>query len=108
MILFQGERPNLSQRQVSHAAFAVGHAVHGLVGHEHQRVVLGLSHVDRHCSTTFLYSFLYGVERVLGRAMPVATMCDDHHGGVFLVEELLAQGGGVIVALNIIVNCKVN
>ena len=107
MVLFEGECPDLSQCQVCHASFAVGHAVHGLVGHEHERVVAGLSHVDRHGSTTLLNGFLYGVERVLGRTMPVATMCDDHHGGVFLVEELLAQVLGVIVALHGIVDGEV-
>ena len=107
VILFQGERPDLCQCQVCHAAFAVGHAVHGLVRHEHERVVPRLSHVDRHGSTTLLYGFLYGVERVLGRAMPVATMGDEHHGGVFLVEELLAQVRGAVVALNGIVDGEV-
>ena len=107
VILFQCERPDLCQCQVCHAAFAVGHAVHGLVRHEHERVVPRLSHVDRHGSTTLLYGFLYGVERVLGRSMPVATMGDEHHGGVFLVEELLTQVRGVVVALHGIVDGKV-
>jgi len=39
--------------------------------------------------------------------MPVATMGDDHHGGVFLVEELLAQVRSVVVALHGIVDGEV-
>lgn len=47
------------------------------------------------------------MERVLGSAVPVATVGNEHHSGVLLVEELSAQGSGIIVALHFIVDSEV-